>query len=467
MTAATPRGLLPFLFLSLFLAGCDAVATDIYLIPSEATCTGNVTTGNALIYGEEAGSLSSLSGNGYVFSFGNGDIADYGPALGYDASITQISLSCNIYNNVGSPTNATIAIGINRSSTPTDCKVTLWDDSSTPDPIGNYSTCDIAVAANDHINFKVIESGGSIGGCVASARIEYVINANSCTVINYNITNNITTVINETVSNQTIIDVIAAEDTYLLNTGDTGDGNYIFTGFSRSDGASLESGILAGGYYVPLDGDITSSILGAYYILHKALDRHTITSTGLKNTGRGFKLGESNFVQLDGTTQNPSLNITLDLNTFTTPFIYGPYTFLLTFKTGQILPDSITLQGVRQTDGSIYTIFTDTSPTYLSGPSSDPTKGKYYVSAGSIGYGNRMTGVNLLLSYTGTVNNDAAFDEYFLYMPYAAEMTYSLIQQGGPLNMNFDGGNDFNATFHNIRVDGCVIYNGGTLGTCV
>lgn len=446
------------------------------------SCAYDTTTevDRSMIWAEQAGTVDNSFG-GEVFGWGDGDSQLYGVQFGEAVNITRISLYCQTFTST-MPTlqsNVTVGISINRTATGSDCKVSAWSNSGANHQF-NETSCNLPIKSQDYVNFDAIEvNGPSIGGCLVSAIVSRQIHTSTCnvTVQNQyfqNITNitytNVTniTIINQSVSNETILTVVEIADRYLKNNeSDTGTGNYTFTGFVRSDGASLESGILAGGYYVPLDGDITSSILGAYYILHKALDRHTITSTGLKNTGRGFNLGQSNFVQLDGTTQNPSLNITLDLNTFTTPFIYGPYTFLLTFKSGQILPDSITLQGVRQSDGSIYTIFTDSSPTYLSGPSSDPSQGKYYVRASTLVYSNRITGVNLLLSYTGTVNNNAAFDEYFLYMPYAAEMTYSLIQQGGPLNMNFDGGNDFNATFHNIRVDGCVIYNGGTLGTCV
>ncbi len=209
-------------------------------------------------------------------------------------------------------------------------------------------------------------------------------------------------------------------------------------------GASFASTPVGGFFDAPIDGGDRNLILGSWDIVHKADARHTTSSTGLKNLYRAFGLGEPNFVLSDGSTATPQFTVTFDKTGFSSANVYLTTAFMLTFSASQTLPTEIKIEGQKTSDSSWYTIINDTSPSFGSGvTASGGSTGRYWSYATSIGYGSRLDAVRVTLTFASTpANNDVIFDEFFM-LNQTGSLTFALVQQGGPLNMELSTGTDF------------------------
>lgn len=227
-----------------------------------------------------------------------------------------------------------------------------------------------------------------------------------------------------------------------LNNTQTFQANNTFNSTTRFNrGIDLSSSSIQGAYDFKLDGASLNGILGSNDILHKATTRYQYEKVGMKYEVRAFGLGLPNYVLSDGTTKQPRINITFDKSGFDSQNVYDTSSFAITFSDAQTLPTVITIFGNKTTDGTKYVIINDTNPQFYT---MDTGGGRIWTYDTSIAFGSRLNGVDMMLTFASTpINNGPIFDEFYFLNSVGVSETFSLIQQGGPLNMNFTALNPF------------------------
>lgn len=123
----------------------------------KALKAGAETGGVSMIWAEEASAISASTNSGYQWSFGNGDLNNYGVVIGFDCSIKTLAIA-----SAATMTAGVVEIYVNQVATGATVSVTGYSA---------IADVDVAISKGDAVTFRTISgSGGS--GVVVSASLE-------------------------------------------------------------------------------------------------------------------------------------------------------------------------------------------------------------------------------------------------------------------------------------------------------